>query len=126
MLSEFFIHSGIVITEETQMDYGNNEEPGHSGIAVKEEMETNEAAGIKNVDFVLIMANVVYYFFFQIFFLLFSENFIPSGIVVKEEIEMNFANNEEAGPSEIVVKEDIDEAAGIKIIISYEAYLSYN
>ena len=57
---------------------------------------------------------------------MFSENFIPSAIVVKEEIEMFYENNEEAGRSEIVVKEEIDEAAGIKIIISYEAYLSYN
>ena len=42
---------------------------------------------------------------------MFSENFIPSGIVVKEEIEMYYENNEEAGPSEIVVKEEIDELA---------------
>ena len=35
---------------------------------------------------------------------------------MKEEIEMNFAMNEEAGPSGIVVKEEIDETAGIKVI----------
>ena len=41
-------------------------------------------------------------------------------IVVKEEIEMNFENNEEAGPSGIVVKEEMetDEEAGIKIFVS--------
>ena len=51
---------------------------------------------------------------------MFLEYFLQPEIIVKEETEMNFENIEEAGPSEIVVKEEIDEAAGIKIIISYD------
>ena len=59
-------------------------------------------------------------------FLLVLEYFLPPEIVVKEEmrievkeeIEMIFENNEEAGPSGIVVKEEMetDEEAGIKTI----------
>ena len=50
----------------------------------------------------------------QFFYL---ENFVPSGFVVKEEIEMNCENNEQAGSSGIVLEKEIeaDEAAG-KII----------
>ena len=47
--------------------------------------------------------------------ILFLENFFPSKLVVKEEIENSFENNEEAGPSGIVKEEmETDEAAGIK------------
>ena len=53
---------------------------------------------------------------FIIKLILFLENFVPCEFVVKEEIEMNFENNEESGPSGIVVKEEIDETAGIKVI----------
>ena len=53
---------------------------------------------------------------FIIKLILFLENFFPCEFVVKEEMEMNFENNEEAGPSGIVVKEEIDETAGIKVI----------
>ena len=55
---------------------------------------------------------------FIIKLILFLENFFPCEFVVKEEIEMNFENNEEAGPSGIVVKEEMetDEEAGIKTI----------
>ena len=51
------------------------------------------------------------------YFPLFLEYFGAPEIVVKEEIEINFANNEEAGPSGIVVKEEMetDEEAGINI-----------
>ena len=62
--------------------------------------------------------------FFQIIFIiqliLFLDNFVPCEFVFKEEIEMNFENNEEAGPSGIVVKEEMetDEEAGTKIIAS--------
>ena len=54
---------------------------------------------------------------FIIKLILFLENFVPCEFVVKEEIEMNFENNEEAGPSGIVMEKEIetDEAAG-KII----------
>ena len=50
---------------------------------------------------------------FSNFSFVLSECFAPSGIVIKEEIETNFENNEEADPSGIVVKEEIDETAGI-------------
>ena len=51
---------------------------------------------------------------FIIKLILFLENFFPCEFVIKEEIEMNFENNEEAGPSGIVVEKEIeaDEAAG--------------
>ena len=47
---------------------------------------------------------------------LFSEPIVWSGISVKEEIEESSENNEETGPSGIVVKEEIeiDEPGGIK------------
>ena len=46
--------------------------------------------------------------------------------MVKEEIEMNFENNEEVGPSGIVVEKEIktDEAAG-KIIICLSVLLCF-
>ena len=53
-------------------------------------------------------------FLFQLVFLLLSEYDFLSGIFVKEEIEMHYENNEEAGPSGFIVKEELDEAAGIK------------
>ena len=47
--------------------------------------------------------------------ILFLENFFPRELVVKEEIENNFENNEEVGPSRIVKEEmETDEAAGIQ------------
>ena len=43
------------------MKFANNEEAGPSGIAVKEEMETDETAGIKIVVLKFLKLSVVYY-----------------------------------------------------------------
>ena len=67
---------------------------------------------------------------FIIKLILFLENFVPCEFVVKEEIEMNFENNEEAGPSGIVVEKEIetDEAAGkrisfLSVLLFFIAYI---
>ena len=57
------------------MNLANNEEAGPSGIAVKKEIETDEGAGIKNVDFILIMPIIVYYVLFNYFFFCY-QNFL--------------------------------------------------
>ena len=69
---------------------------------------------------------------FIIKLILFLENFVPCEFVVKEEIEMNFENNEEAGPSGIVVEKEIetDEAAGkrnsfFSVLICFIAYIKF-
>ena len=46
----------------------------------------------------------MYYLLSNYFVLLLSEYDFLSGIVVKEEIEISFENNEEAGPSGIAMK----------------------
>ena len=63
----------------------------------------------------MIFGQMIIIFPFLLKFILFLENFIPCELVVKEEIENNFENNEEAGPSRIVKEEmETDEAAGIQ------------
>ena len=62
------------------------------------------------------------------YFPLLSEYFGAPEIVVKEEIEMDFENNDESGPSGNVGNEEIetDEAAGIKIITSEVYFITYS
>ena len=47
LFSEYFGAPEIVVKEEIVMDIENNEEPGPSENVANEEIETDEAAGIK-------------------------------------------------------------------------------
>ena len=63
----------------------------------------------------MILGQMIIVLIFLLKLILFLENFFPRELVVKEEIENNFENNEEAGPSRIVKEEmETDEEAGIQ------------
>ena len=63
----------------------------------------------------MILGQMIIILLFLLKLILFLENFFPRELVVKEEIENNFENNEEAGPSGILKEEmETDEVAGIQ------------